>query len=253
MKKSLLIYAMALFCVLGHAAERNLKVMTYNLRFGEHASMQEIGQYIASESPDIVLLQECDWATYRNRAPRQHGVKFMNELAVETGMFPAYGKAIVHEQGYYGVGILSRYPIVATERVYLPNEYSKEQRIMLVADIELPDGKIVTVASTHIGLSEKERMQQVKFIEKKLKGKKGNVILAGDMNATPDSPEMQRLYKSWKEVTGSDFTFSSFEPNIKIDYIFCRPSDNFELVSTRTVKDKILSDHLPVISEVIMK
>ncbi len=252
MKKSLLIYAMVLFCVLGHAAERNLKVMTYNLRFGEHASMQEIGQYIASESPDIVLLQECDWATYRNRAPRQHGVKFMNELAMETGMFPAYGKAIVHEQGYYGVGILSRYPIVATERVFLPNEYSKEQRIMLVADIELPDGEIITAVSTHIGLSEKERMQQVKFIERKLRGK-DKVIMAGDMNATPESPEMQRLYKSWKEVTGNAFTFSSFKPTIKIDYIFCRPAKDFEKISSRIGADKIMSDHLPVISEIIIR
>ncbi len=239
--------------VSGYAAERNLKIMTYNLRFGEHASMQEIGQYIASESPDIVLLQECDWATYRENAPKQNGVRFMNELAKETGMFPAYGKSIVYKKGYYGLGILSKYPIVSAERVYLPNEYSKEQRIMLVADIELPDGEIITAVSTHIGLSEKERMQQVKFIEKKLKSKKGKVILAGDMNATPESAEMQRLYKSWKEVTGKGFTFSTFEPKIKIDYIFCRPSEDFDLISTETDYEKKLSDHFPVISEVIIR
>ncbi len=236
---------MALFCLGSHAADKSLKIMTYNLRFGEHASMQEIGQYIASESPDIVLLQECDWATYRERAPRQHGVKFMNELASETGMFPAYGKAIVHKGGYYGLGILSRYPIVATERIYLPADYSKEQRVMLMADIELPDGQIITAVSTHIGLSDKERMQQVKYIEKQLKGRT-YVILAGDMNATPNSSEMQRLYKSWKEVSGDAFTFPSTGPQMKIDYIFCRPAAKVEFVSTRTVTDKILSDHCPV-------
>ena len=65
------------------AAEKpdTLKIMTYNLRFGELATMKEIGQYIASETPDIVALQECDWATARKRAPHQNGVKFVNELA----------------------------------------------------------------------------------------------------------------------------------------------------------------------------
>ncbi|MBO5194139.1 MAG: endonuclease/exonuclease/phosphatase family protein, partial [Bacteroidales bacterium] len=58
-----------------------LKVMTYNLRFGELASMEDIGNYISSEAPDIVALQECDWATYRERAPHQNGVKFINELS----------------------------------------------------------------------------------------------------------------------------------------------------------------------------
>ena len=64
-----------------------LRLMTYNLRFGELASMQQIGEYIASEAPDIVAVQECDWATKRKRAPQQNGVKFMNELSYYSGMF----------------------------------------------------------------------------------------------------------------------------------------------------------------------
>ena len=33
-----------------------LKVMTYNLRFGELSTLEKIGDYIASECPDIVAL-----------------------------------------------------------------------------------------------------------------------------------------------------------------------------------------------------
>ena len=53
------------------AAEKGdtLKLMTYNLRFGELASMEQIADYISSQQPDIVALQECDWATNRTRAP----------------------------------------------------------------------------------------------------------------------------------------------------------------------------------------
>ena len=57
-----------------------LKLMTYNLRFGELASMEQIAGYISSQLPDIVALQECDWATNRTRAPHQNGVKFVNSL-----------------------------------------------------------------------------------------------------------------------------------------------------------------------------
>ena len=89
-----------------------LKIMSYNLRFGELATMKQIGEYIASEAPDIVALQECDWDTHRTRAPHQNGVKFVNELAYHSGMFGLYGKSIDYAGGYYGIGILSRYPIL---------------------------------------------------------------------------------------------------------------------------------------------
>ena len=37
-----------------------LSVMSYNLRFGELASMKEFSDAILSEAPDVVMLQECD-------------------------------------------------------------------------------------------------------------------------------------------------------------------------------------------------
>ena len=127
-----------------------LKLMTYNLRFGELASMEQIADYISSEHPDIVALQECDWATNRTRAPHQNGVMFVNELAYHTRMFGIYGKSINYAGGYYGIGILSRYPILRYERVLLPNDGKTEQRSMLIADIELPDGTVITFVNTHL-------------------------------------------------------------------------------------------------------
>ena len=136
----------------GFSAEKGdtLKLMTYNLRFGELASMQQIAEYISSENPDIVAVQECDWATNRKRAPHQNGVKFVNELAYHTGMFGIYGKSINYAGGYYGIGLLSKYPILSYERVLLPNDGRTEQRSMLVADIELPDGEVITFVNTHL-------------------------------------------------------------------------------------------------------
>lgn len=261
-KLSFIVSAICLLCPLvsGTADGRaktsgtadTLTVMSYNLRFGELASMEEFGEYIAAKAPDIVALQECDWATYRERAPRQNGVKFINELAHETGMFGIYGKSIDYRGGYYGIGILSRYPIVRSERILLPNPENKEQRSMLVADIELPDGRIVTFACTHLEVSSSDsRMCQVKFIEKQLAGK-GIFMLAGDMNAVPESPEMQYLCRKWKNLTNDELTYSTRKPVTKIDYIYGKPAGTFGLISTCVAEDTMLSDHYPVISEIII-
>lgn len=234
-----------------------LKVMTYNLRFGELASMADIAGFISSETPDIVALQECDWATYRERAPKQNGVRFINELAYRTGMFGLYGKSIDYKQGYYGIGILSRYPVVRSERIRLPDcngmegKKQTEPRIMLLAEIELPSGRHVTFVCTHLEVSSSEvRVMQSQFINERLEDI-SPALIAGDFNATPDSPAIAEIQKKWKNLTGPDFTISSDNPVKKIDYIFGKPQGQVEMLSTRTFTDVRLSDHRPIISTVI--
>ena len=230
-----------------------LKLMTYNLRFGELASMEQIADYISSEHPDIVALQECDWATNRTRAPHQNGVMFVNELAYHTGMFGIYGKSINYAGGYYGIGILSRYPILRYERVLLPNDGKTEQRSMLIADIELPDGTVITFVNTHLEVKTSQmRIEQVRFIEKYLKGRKNQIFLAGDMNAIPDSEEMRMLRENGMDLTNKVFTYHTSKPEIKIDYIYSKPSKNVELLGTEVQEDIKLSDHFPVISTIVL-
>lgn len=246
--------AAILICSAGFAGNGKLRLMSYNLRFGELASMEEIGSYIKSLDADIVALQECDWDTHRERAPKQNGVKFINELAQGTGMFGIYGKAIDYRGGYYGIGLLSRYPIVRSERVFLPNIGKKEQRAMLLADIQLPDGQIVTYICTHLEVSSAElRLEQVKFIQKKVKGIKNPVFLAGDMNAEPDSPEMEFLRKGWDDLTNRELTFSTMSPSIKIDYIYAKKGSGVKLIETAVDRQRLLSDHFPIYADVEIK
>ena len=251
----ILIIVSLLTCVSSFAAEKGdtLKLMTYNLRFGELASMKEIGEYIFSESPDIVAVQECDWATNRTNAPHQNGVKFVNELAYYTGMFGIYGKSISFAGGYYGIGLLSKYPILRYERVLLPNDGKTEQRSMLIADIELPGGKLVTFVSTHLEVKTAQmRIEQVKFIEEYLKDCPNQLFLAGDMNAIPSSEEMAMLRESWQDLTNEVFTYHTSHPEIKIDYIYTKPSENVQLISTGVQEDVKLSDHFPVMSTIVI-
>ncbi len=254
MKRIILIFSL-LFSSFAFASEKSdtLKLMTYNLRFGELATMKEIADYIVSEDADIIALQECDWATNRTRAPHQNGIKFINELAFYTDMFGIFGKSINFSGGYYGIGILSKFPILRYERVLLPNDGKTEQRSMLIADIELPGGVIITFVNTHLEVkTAKMRLEQILFIDNYLKDCPNQIFLAGDMNAIPSAKEMEILKENWKDLTNDVFTYHSSKPEIKIDYIYMKPSEKVELLHTDVCENIKLSDHFPVVSTIII-
>lgn len=253
MKKISFIALFLCFAISATWAQR-LKVMSYNLRFGELASMAEFAQFIQAEDPDIVFLQEVDWKTKRSRAPKQNGVAMINALAAGTDMFALYGRSIDYAEGYYGIGILSKYPFVKSERLALPNpEPQKEQRSLLEGEIILKDGKQLLLMATHLEVSTPEhRKAQLAFINQRAKKAKYPVILGGDFNAAPTSKEIVEGTAQWDNMTNDEFTFSTSRPSIKIDYIYCRPKTAFRLIETSVPKVK-LSDHFPVISIIEMK
>jgi endonuclease/exonuclease/phosphatase family metal-dependent hydrolase len=224
-----------------------LTVLSYNLRFGELASLEQFAEYINSENPDVVALQEVDVRTNRPAAPHQNGKDFITGLGYLTGMLTAYARTIDYSGGYYGIGILSKYPFKKTRKIMLPMpEGAKEQRAALIADVELPGGKCFTFVSTHLDHSVSGvRKAQVAAINKALKKNIYPLIIAGDFNGKPDSPEIREGMKKWEQACSPDYTIPSENPNSKIDYIFYKPSKNWKVISSSTPQIK-LSDHLPV-------
>ena len=253
--KSFLLALAIAFSTALLAQTTELNIMTFNLRFGELASLEQMAEYISSQQPDIVALQECDWKTNRERAPQQAGKAFVNELAYHTGMFGIYGKAIDYRGGYYGVGILSKYPVIKSERVFLPNPNPRnEQRVLLIAEIELPDKSVLTFISTHLEVSSQvARQAQINFINERIKEIKTPIILAGDLNAIPTSEEIKTGFSHWFNATDTVYTYSTMKPKIKIDYIYGYPKELFSLVRTAVDTDCKLSDHFPVSSVIRMK
>jgi len=81
------------------------------------------------------------------------------------------------------------------------------------------------------------------------------VILAGDFNFTPDSPEYKRIPSHWKEagaVAGNtQNTYGTAKSGARIDYIWY-DSRKFELVEYK-VLDVPHSDHYPVWAILRMK
>src|SRR5690625_2446210 len=170
-----------------------LKVLSYNLRFGELASLEEIAAFIKKQDPDVVALQEVDNHTFRDRAPKQNGKDFATELGFRTGMIPVYGKTIPYKGGYYGIAILSKYPLAKVERIYLPKtKNGKEQRAVLVAEVEYKEGEYITFASTHLDYTNtEERQVQVKKLNEAVMDSPYRVIMAGDISARPDAVGIQ--------------------------------------------------------------
>ena len=230
-----------------------LKVLCYNLRFGELASLEELAEFIKKVDPDIVALQEVDVRTNRDRAPKQNGKDFVTELGYHTGMLSAYGKTIPYMGGYYGIGILSKYPLSSVERIYLPKtEQGKEQRAVLVADVEYSEGEFFTFASTHLDYTtSEERQAQVKKLNEVLLKSVYPVIVAGDFNARPESIEIVEGMSPWKELSNMDATVPATKPKNKIDYIFGYPQNAWKVIENASYMVP-LSDHLPISAVVEM-
>lgn len=231
-----------------------LKVLCYNLRFGELASLEQLAAFIKEQNPDVVALQEVDVRTFRPQALHQNDKDFITELGFRTGMLTAYGKTIPHAGGYYGIGILSKYPLASVERIYLPkSENGREQRALLVADVEYEENQYFTFACTHLDTpNTEERQAQVKKLNEVLQTKPYPVIIAGDFNARPDSREISEGMGAWKAVCKMGPTSPANNPRSQIDYIFCYPKDKWDSVEA-TIYQVQLSDHLPISAVVDLK
>jgi endonuclease/exonuclease/phosphatase family metal-dependent hydrolase len=238
----------------GHVdAPETLRLMTYNIR-GAEANVGELAEVIRAEAPDIVALQEVDQET-----DRSGGVDQAYRIGQLTGMASSFRQAYAIDGGRYGLAVLSRYPIVSSDKVTLTSSDASRPRIVVVWQIALDDGRMVEFANTHLGLSAAERETQLDETLELLDGRDW-VALLGDFNEGPDGgPENGTLYDTltasgfadaW--VDGGDgtdgYTYKADDPYARIDWIMLRGGwpDTWD---ARVVETQA-SDHLPVVADI---
>lgn len=257
-RTGMLMSMLAGVCWLPVRAQITLKLMTYNIYHGEHpagntSNLEEIAELIRTELPDFVALQEVDSLTGRS-ATLNGGVPLnqVRKLAVMTGMHGYFGKAIDYDGGGYGEGMLTRKP-VRIRKVMLPIPGGGEKRALLIASANLSGGNQLTFAGTHLCHQYHEnRLAQARKINEVFADHTGAVMLAGDLNFTPESEPYDLLQRHWLDAAVQARsvapTYPYDNPSRRIDYLLLNRDllDRFEIAELR-VLEVDHSDHLPVV------
>ncbi|MBN9118344.1 MAG: endonuclease/exonuclease/phosphatase family protein [Planctomycetes bacterium] len=231
-------------------ARRSLRVLTYNIHHGEGTDgkldLERIAKVISDTKPDLVAVQEVD-----RKAKRTGGADQTAELARFTGLHGRFGRAIDFQGGEYGQAVLSRFPVRGFKVHELPNEGGREQRIAAAAEVQLGDkGPALLFVSTHLDHQKDDlRQKQAAKLDELFGKAKGLVILAGDLNATPDSKPLAVLAKNWKSAeTGKPLlTIPVEKPTKQIDFVLHRPADGLKVTETRVLAEAVASDHRAVL------
>lgn len=173
-----------------------LKVLTLNIwhdqnPWAERAKL--IRRWIERLQPDLIGFQEVLVG---------EGVDQVRELVGEVGYHTTYGPAMTlpdRTQVRFGNAIASRWPIVESEEVRLPDRGDWESRAVLCVTVDSPHGPI-GFSCTHLHwqfnhgyLREK---QVVLVAEKAWKRRPENgfpPIIVGDFNAEPGSDEIRYM------------------------------------------------------------
>jgi endonuclease/exonuclease/phosphatase family metal-dependent hydrolase len=241
------------------AAERTLRVMTYNIHgcggMDGKLSTDRIARVIAQYEPDIVALQECYGAKRGEQA---------RAIAAELKEAYHFPNALSVQQDEYGNAILSVFPMEPVKAGRLPTLPGKTIEIRGAQWVRLDfHGAPLHFLNTHLGLFSIERQLQAEALSgPEWMGSEscGNpVILCGDFNALPSSTVYRtltgRLREAQENAAGHRprYTFPGRYPISRIDHIFC--STEFRTLKVevpRTHLTRLASDHLPIVAEMVL-
>ena len=237
-------------------SQKKLQIMSYNIHHGadkqERNTLDSMGYFIKQAAPDIVGLQEVDSVCERSGKTDQ-----MKRLSEITGMHYAFVRHFPYQGGAYGVGILSKYPIEkAAPKILklLKKGPNGESVSMLFAIIQITKKKKLLFVTAHFSAFDKAtRTSQVNETLNYLSANELPVIFTGDLNATPDTDDIQLLQQHLQttDIAGVH-TFPDDVPVKKIDYVLVSPK---ALRKVAKVSAPVVhySDHLPFVANLILR
>lgn len=174
----------------------------------------------------------------------------MKFLAEQTGMYYTYARHFAFDGGSYGLGVLSRYPLMDIKdlRISLSSTGKPETRSLLTANFIKGRSKF-TFATVHMDYRDsKSRQVQAEEIVKIFSESKNPIILTGDFNAKPGTRELETLESIFTDVTElSGPTYPATKPKSKIDFILVKMG-LIAAIKKQDTDNVVYSDHLPVLS-----
>lgn len=242
-----------------------LKCITFNMCHGEGTDnkidVRRQAILLKKYKPDLIFLQEIDM--YTNRAYYKNQLYTFSKYTNLN--YRAMGTNIKYKSGFYGDGILSKFPIEYSANYLSPlTNSSHEQRGILCNKICFGNIKI-NVFSLHMSTFEDERIltsKELLRIVSKI-NKNEPIIIGGDFNVgvkkighhkylhEPKSKykEYEILKEKFKSINNTENTWFSPESNGCIDSFFY--SKHLQLIKYEVIKTNI-SDHYPIYAEFLI-
>src|SRR5438477_6280232 len=207
-----------------------IRVMTYNILVGvgmdKKLDLPRIAGIIKQQHPDLVGLQEVDRGVERTGR-----IDEIAELAKLTKMEYAFAFNLKYQGGQYGVAILSKSPILATDHHLYLNTREAERRGFIRAEVRI-GGRLINFVTTHLDYQyEDGRVYETQQLLAAMKDVKSPLIVVGDFNDIPSGEAFQLMHQSfddaWIQTRASDdgFSYPADKPAKRIDYVLTRQVD----------------------------
>lgn len=244
-----------------------MRILQWNIWYKER--IENVLKTLHDVDADIVCLQELTIGHERNG-----GIDTPKYLADKLGFNYFYKEAQTltrkGEEGSYGNGIFSRYPIIKTNFKYIQEpqasdsgDYSKEGRVYIETTVRVEEQEY-EIGTVHMSYTDRFAPTPAKTKEsdeliKVMCTKKSNFLIGGDFNALPSSYTIKEVTKYLKNAgpdfgqktwTTKPFSYNDFEVSAmdwRLDYVFA--THDISIISARVIKTEY-SDHLPILVEI---
>ncbi|MBQ8213467.1 MAG: endonuclease/exonuclease/phosphatase family protein [Clostridia bacterium] len=246
-----------------------LKVMTFNLRTDSEIDginrfflrSDRVLEAIRNEDPDVIGFQEAAGPM------REFLYKNLNDYTIigcgSNALFQREGNPIAYKKG--------KLELIGFETAWLSDtpdipgssfggDQSKYPRCYHLARLRVLDSDTTVVYinthTDHLGQNAREKASRL-LLEVLKKEKQQPLILSGDLNASPDSAEIQLLLSeeslglsdATANIPGTFHNYGRRIPTFKCDYIFSTLSCiESHIVEDIPVNGVYISDHNPVVA-----
>jgi len=245
-----------------HSDSYILRVITYNIQYcggRENGSigyfipslpsrrkeiMEKISKVLALHEPDVLGLIEVDSGSWRNAGVNQakyiakkldlphliEGCKYLTPFDI----FPFFK--------YNTLAIASKNPMDTSQTHQLVAGFKR--------NIIEANAAFITFILCHLSLGKNARVLQIHHMVQIINSINTPIVLMGDFNAEPDTVEIKNLVsKAGLNLVPLEATYPSWRPKKKLDHFLV--SSDIQ-VKSASVLDIGLSDHLPIVLDIIL-
>ncbi len=239
-----------------------MRIVLYNLQYGGGSdkvtsylvpstrkrrlkNLEAIKEALRSLGPDVLGMIEADAGSWR-----MAGIDMAQELSRalelpyldEDCKYPAPVDR-VPLISYNVAALASRYPLVEPESLDLSVGFKRRV-------LRATTGGVTFIVA-HLSLLGRSRRRQVADLARFARDAEGPVVVMGDLNALPESPEMTDLATDGGlSRVPMEATFPSWRPTKALDHFLV--SEGIDVV-TASVPDIVLSDHRPIVMDIELK